>query len=137
MSNTDIPILEKIYLPKDAEILNAIIEEADVCLYSGYCNSVTLNLRIKAEGDLHGEFISIYSYTRDIGSVVKGIFETIGGFEPDASTPFSKLKGRVIRVVCSGNKFIGIGNFMEDKWFLESSVEEFVKERTRRGEEMR
>ena len=109
------------------EICNTVVEEADVCLFGRYGNLITLGLHIKAQDGWCGNFMPTHNLTRDIGFVLKGLFMVIGGFEPDDFTPFSKLKGRPIRVVSAGNKFIGIGNFMEDRWLLESEVEKWAK----------
>ena len=111
---------------KDVTILNGIVSCADIEIIGHYGNVVSLKLGLDMSNGMRGFFMPYYNHTKHIGFIVKALDETL--LEPhDDNVAFSALEDTPCRVIEVGNKIVGIGNFMKDRWLLEDEVTKWIK----------
>ena len=127
MSNF-IPILSKKEFPDSiGEIENATIARADVNIIGHFGNCIALDFELNGCNWV-GRFMSHRNFTSCIGFVCKAIFETIAEVSDDGIS-FSELKGVPCRAIVKDSEIVGIGNFIKDRWLLQSAVQKWVKEK--------
>ena len=116
-----------------AEFLNAVVKKADIGVTGHFGDAVSLCLELEAEGGWHGMFMPLYNMTGSIGHVVRAVMRAIGEVGDDTAC-LSSLEGKPCRVVSAGDRFIGIGAFMADRWLMEHDVKLFMESMGRPGQ---
>ena len=125
---TYIPILQgtDFTICDNATILNGIVTLADINVIGHFGNVVALALCLDMQNGASCFFMPNYNHTKHIGFIVKAIVETLRESDDDGIC-FSSLKGTPCRVIEKENTIVGIGNFLKDRWLLESKVTKWIK----------
>lgn len=110
-----------------AEVLNAVVKKADIGVTGHFGDAVSLCLELEAEGGWCGMFMPLCNMTGSIGHVVRAVMRAIGEVGDDTAC-LSSLEGKPCRVVSTGERFIGVGAFMSDRWLMERDVKFFMVE---------
>lgn len=106
-------------------IENNMIEFIDVNVVGHFGNATTLTMAFQNCCLFGG-----YSLGRLIGEVLKIIVEVLE-LTKDEGVPISRIKNIPVRIVVEkgwGNKIIGFGHFMKDRFVLEEDVIALAKE---------
>jgi len=119
---------EDIALHDKAIVRNAYITEADIETLGHGCICASLVLGYESEGGVCGRFWATRNDVRWLGYIAQAIFNTVLAERSDDSVKFSSLVGYPIRVISTGMSCGGIGNFIKDKWLLESDINEWIEE---------
>lgn len=126
-----IEIEEKLEVPQGAEILNAVIRDADILVAGHFGNAVMLRLELEDSENCVSCFRPMYNDTWSIGCIVKALFDTLED-PTDDSVPFSSLRGRPVRVLAdSGSgryRFIAVGHYMKNRWLTLRNIDKWLAE---------
>lgn len=112
MKLEDIIRTEKELLDTGYKIENNIIEDCDIKVISHFGNIVSLYLYCKNCAPVSG-----YNNTMNIGFLIKALVE-IFDLEDEDGFRLSNLKNVPCRLVTDGNRVVGFGHFMMNKFVL-------------------
>lgn len=107
---------------KEAEISykisNGYIDELTVGIVGHFGSCVVLSMPIVYDnGAMFCNTLSGYNFTRDCGFVIQALYKLFDLIEDDLVT-LDKFKNLPCRVVVGGDRVIGVGHFMKDKFIM-------------------
>lgn len=122
----NIPFKTKAEIP--AETSNGYIEKLTVGIVGHFGSCVVVSMPvIYNDGVLYCNTLSGYGLTRDCGYVIRALYELFDLIEDDLVT-LDKFKNLPCRVVVGGDRVIGVGHFMKDKFLLFDDMMQELKE---------
>ena len=125
---------KKLELKSTETICNGVILSADIAAAGHFGNVVSLSIEVKSSEGWCCMFLPGYNHTKYIGFIVKALIDTIKDTTDD-NTLLGSLKGCPVRLISNGNRLVGMGHYLNDKWLHEDAIIEWIKKNNPEGGE--